>query len=165
MLTRIIAAAGVAFIAAAATPSSALAQAKLAGSNGSSEHTRQVLEAYWKNHDAKYVAEDAVFVMLPTGEEIRGREAIGKHIDAFYHGSLTAHAEVVDAIFSGTRGLLEAVVVGKHTGSFAGIPATGRDVKVPLAVSYDLEKGLIKRARIYLMVNVLLSQIGPSATK
>ena len=45
------------------------------------DRTREVLEAYWKEHDTKYVAEDAVFVMMPTGEEIRGREAIGKHVD------------------------------------------------------------------------------------
>ncbi len=31
-----------------------------------------------------------------------------------------------------------------------------------LSVAYDMEDGLIKRARIYLMVNVLLQQIGPA---
>ena len=54
------------------------------------------------------------------------------------------------------------MVVGKHTGVFAGIPATGRDVRVPISVAYELEGGLIKHARIYLMVNVLLQQIGPA---
>jgi hypothetical protein len=123
------------------------------------ESTRKTLEAYWLEHDPKYVAEDAVFTMVPTGEEMRGRKTIDEHLKAFYHGSLTANAEVVGSIFSENKGLLEAMVVGKHTGDFAGIPATGRDVRVPLAVSYDMENGLIKRARIYLMVNVLVSQI------
>jgi hypothetical protein len=162
MLTRIILT--TTFLAyAAATTSPAHAQATLPANTSKVEQTRQVLEAYWKNHDPKYVAEDAVFIMLPTGEEIKGREAIAKHLDEFYHGSLTAHAEVLNAIFSENKGLLEAVVVGKHTGNFAGIPATGRDVKVPLAVSYDLDGGLIKRARIYLMVNVLVNQISSPA--
>lgn len=126
------------------------------------DRTREVLEAYWKEHDTKYVAEDAVFVMMPTGEEIRGRDAIGKHVNGFYHGALEARAEVVNSIFGENKGLLEAMVVGKHTGVFAVIPATGRDVKVPISVAYDMEGGLIKRARIYLMVNVLLQQIGPA---
>ena len=121
--------------------------------------TREVLEAYWTTHDPKYVAEDAVFTMLPTGEEMRGRDSIAQHLDGFYNGSLTAHAEVVSSIFAGNRGLLEAMVVGKHTGNFGGIPATGKDVRVPLAVSYEIENGLIKRARIYLMANVLFAQI------
>ena len=46
-----------------------------------------------------------------------------------------------------------------------GIPATGRNVRVPLAVSYEVEGGLIKRARIYMLVNVLLGQIGPATGK
>lgn len=124
--------------------------------------TQQVLEAYWKSHDASYVAEDAVFTMMPTGEEIRGRDAVAKHLAGFYHGTLDAHAETVNSMFDGKKGLLEAVIVGKHTGDFAGIPATGRNVKVPIAVAYDVEGGQIRRARIYLMANVLIQQIsGP----
>jgi hypothetical protein len=127
------------------------------------ETTRRVLEAYWTSHDPNYVAEDAVFTMLPTGEEIRGRSKIAEHLAEFYTVSLTAHAEVVSSMFSGNQGLLEALVVGKHTGTFSGIPATGRDVRVPIAASYELEGALIKRARIYLMANVLFDQIS-SAT-
>jgi len=123
------------------------------------ERTRNTLESYWRDHDSKHVAEDAVFVMLPTGEEIRGRKAIDESLTNFYHGALTANAEVVSSLFGENRGLLEAMVVGKHTGEFAGIPATGRDVRAPIAVSYEMENGLIKRARIYLMINVLLNQI------
>jgi predicted ester cyclase len=126
------------------------------------EKTRAILEAYWTNHDPRYVAEDAVFTMLPTGEEIRGRDAIAKHLEEFYHGSFTAHAEVVNGVFSENEGLLEALVVGTHTGVFGGIPATGRSIRVPLAVAYELEGGLIKRARIYLMANVLFDQIKPA---
>jgi hypothetical protein len=125
------------------------------------EDTRKVLEAYWTSHDPGYVAEDAVFTMMPTGEEIRGRDAIAKHLDAFYNKSLTAHAEVVSSMFADNKGLLEALVVGIHTGEFGGIPATGRNVRVPLAVSYEVDGGLIQRARIYLMANVLFGQITP----
>jgi steroid delta-isomerase-like uncharacterized protein len=124
------------------------------------EQTKQVLEAYWREHDPRHVAEDAVFVMLPTGEEIRGRESIAQHLNTFYHVTLDAHAEIVSSVFADGQGVLEAVVVGKHTGEFAGIPATGRDVRVPLCVCYELQGDQIQRARIYLMASVLLQQIG-----
>ena len=159
MLNR-IAITTMAAVAFAALPQSLEAQASRAVAQ-----TREILESYWKNHDPKYVAEDAVFTMLPTGEEIRGRDAIAKHLESFYHGSFTAQAEVVSSIFGENRGLLEAMVVGKHTGEFGGIAATGKDVRVPLAVSYELENGLIKRARIYLMANVLFDQIRPAAPR
>jgi limonene-1,2-epoxide hydrolase len=122
--------------------------------------TRRVLEAYWRDHDAQYVAENAVFTMMPTGQEIRGRAAIEQHLRGFYHGALDARAEVVNAVFADGQGVLEARVVGRHTGEFAGIAATGRDVNVPICVVYDIEGDQIARARIYLQLNVLLQQIG-----
>lgn len=125
----------------------------------SGEETRKVLEAYWEDHDPRYVAEDAVFTMQATGEEIRGRDEIAKHLAGFYHGALDARAMKTNAIFSDGHGVLEARVVGRHTGVFAGVPATGREVNVPLCVTYELSDGLIRRGRIYLMVNVLLAQI------
>ena len=123
------------------------------------EETRKVLEAYWEDHDPRYVAENAVFTMQPSGEEIRGRDAIAKHLAGFYHGALEARAVRTNAIFGDGQGVLEARVVGHHTGVFAGVAATGRAVDVPLCVTYDVADGLIERARIYLLVNVLLRQI------
>ena len=123
------------------------------------EETRKVLEAYWEDHDPRYVAENAVFTMQPTGEEIRGRDAIAKHLAGFYHGALEARAVRTNAMFGDGQGVLEARVVGHHTGMFAGVAATGRAVDVPLCVTYDVSHGLIDRARIYLLVNVLLRQI------
>lgn len=125
----------------------------------STEETQEVLEAYWQDHDPRFVAENAVFIMQPTGEEIRGRDAIAKHLEGFYHGALEARAVRTNAIFGNGQGVLEARVVGHHTGAFAGIAATGRAVDVPLCVTYDVAGGLIERARIYLLVNVLLKQI------
>jgi limonene-1,2-epoxide hydrolase len=123
------------------------------------EQTRKVLEAYWLNHDARYVADDAVFTMMPSGEEIRGCEAITKHLQGFYHGALEATAERVNAIFADGQGVLEARVVGRHTGEFAGVAPTQRSVDVPLCVVYDVAGDYVTRARIYLQLNVLLQQI------
>ena len=125
----------------------------------STDETRKVLESYWQDHDPRHVAEDAVFSMQPTGEEIRGREAIAAHLAGFYHGALEARAVRTNAIFTDGQGVLEARVQGRHTGVFAGIPATGREVDVPLCVTYDVKDGLIQRASIYLLVNVLMAQI------
>jgi hypothetical protein len=146
----------------------ALAQANSADNRGTAvDRTREILEAYWKDHDPSYVAEDAVFTMMPTGEEIRGRDAIARHLHHFYAEAFDATAQRTSAIFAENSGLLEALVVGRHTGEFAGMAATGRDIRVPLSVAYELENDKITRARIYLMVNVLVQQIStpsPEAT-
>jgi predicted ester cyclase len=49
--------------------------------------------------------------------------------------------------------------VGTHLGEFAGVPATGRQVRVPLAVAYDLEAGRITRGRVYFEIPAFLAQV------
>ena len=55
---------------------------------------------------------------------------------------------------------MEADIVGRHIGEFAGVPATNRQVRVPVCVVYDLERDMIKRARVYLEIPVLMKQLG-----
>ena len=69
-------------------------------------------------------------------------------------------AETRSRIYAENQAVLEADFVGTHIGTFAGIPATRRKVRVPLCVVYDLEEGKIKRGRVYLEVPVLLRQLG-----
>ena len=45
-------------------------------------------------------------------------------------------------------------------GKFAGVPATGKEVRVPFAVHYDLADGLIVAGRVYFEVPVFLAQVG-----
>jgi predicted ester cyclase len=56
--------------------------------------------------------------------------------------------------------MIEGDFVGKHIGEFAGIPAIGKDVCVPLCVIYDLENDQNKRGRVYFEMPALLQQLG-----
>jgi predicted ester cyclase len=114
---------------------------------------------YLRLHDARYVAEDAVFINKATGECIEGREAIGQMLQYFYHIAFDAHAEYTHVLVLEDQALSEGLFIGKHIGEFAGIPATGKIVSVPLCVTYTMEKGLIKEARIYMMTDALMKQL------
>jgi predicted ester cyclase len=54
---------------------------------------------------------------------------------------------------------VEADFVGTHTGEFAGIAATGKDVRVPYAVLYDLEGEGISAPRLYMSLDMIVQQI------
>ena len=121
--------------------------------------TKQNLENFAKTHDAKYVAEDAVFKNMGTGEETKGREAIAGLLQYLYHIAFDARAEVINMVITEDKAVLEGSFKGKHIGEFAGLAATNKEVDVPLCVSYDLENGLIKYARIYMLSDVLMQHL------
>ncbi|MFL5801099.1 MAG: ester cyclase [Roseiflexaceae bacterium] len=124
------------------------------------ESTYQTMMAYGQSHDSSLVAEDAVFTDMATGGETSGRAAITQMLDYFYHQAFEAHPELTNLIAADGQATIEGYVVGKHIGEFAGIAPTGKEVRVPIAVVYDLEADQIKRARVYLMINVLFQQLG-----
>ena len=118
------------------------------------------LQEYFKTHDAIYVAEDAVFTNMTTGEDVIGRKAISDMLYYVYHIAFDAKANITNTIVTDKHALLEADFVGKHIGEFAGIQATDKQVNAPLCISYDLnEEGLIQKARIYMLTDVIMKQL------
>lgn len=125
--------------------------------------TQQNMLDYFATHDVKYVAEDAVFTVLNTGEVYKGRADIGAMLHYMYHVAFDAHAEFTNYVITDDKAAADGVFKGKHTGSFAGIPPTNKDVSIPLSVSYNLKDGLIQEARIYMLADVLQQQLGVMA--
>jgi predicted ester cyclase len=117
------------------------------------------VEAYFSTHDVQYVTEDAVFTSMNTGEETRGREAIGQMLNYFYHVAFDDRAEITNKVITEKKAVLEFNFVGKHIGEFAGMQPTNKEVNVPTCVSYDLENGAIKKGRVYMLVDVLMKQL------
>ena len=118
------------------------------------------LNEFFKTHDAIYIAENAVFKNMNTGDQINGRKAIADMLHYIYHVAFDAKAIVNNTVITKTHALVEASFVGKHIGEFAGIPATGKQVNVPLCVTYDLnEDGLIQNGRIYMLMDVMMQQL------
>ncbi|HEU4474948.1 MAG TPA: ester cyclase [Gemmatimonadales bacterium] len=128
------------------------------------ERTREVMTRYLdsQHSDLSMMAEDVVFTNMATGEEHRGVEGVRRMLDHVYHEAFDAKAETRNRIYAENRAVLEGEFVGTHIGTFAGIPATRREVRVPLCVVYDLENGKISRGRVYMQVPVLLRQLAPS---
>lgn len=114
---------------------------------------------YFNNHDVRFVAEDAVFIQMNNGQEVHGREAIGQMLNYFYHVAFDAHAELTNMVVTENNALAEFDFKGRHIGEFAGMPATNKEVNVPTCIVYDLEAGLIKRARIYMPADLMMKQL------
>lgn len=128
------------------------------------EGTRAAISRYLDTDhtDLSMMADDVLFTNMATGDENRGPEAVREMLNYIYHVAFDARADVRNVIVTDGKAVMEADFVGKHIAEFAGIPATNKQVKVPLCVVYDLENDRIKRARIYFEVPALLTQLSAS---
>lgn len=129
------------------------------------ERTREVMDRYWDSghQDLSMMAENVVFTHMATGDEHRGVDAVRRMLDYVYHVAFDATAETRARIYGERHAVIEGTFTGRHIGEFAGIPATGRTVRVPLCVVYDLEDGRITQGRVYMEMPVLLKQLGAEA--
>lgn len=126
------------------------------------EGTRKTMTRYFdsQHSDVSMMAEDVVFTIMATGQEHHGRDGVLGMLNYFYHIAFDAMATSRVMLFGEQNAVVEGDFVGKHIGEFAGIPATGKDVRVPLCVVYDLENDEIKRGRVYFEMPALMQQLG-----
>ena len=129
---------------------------------GLSVPTLKNMEAYFNTHDVQYVTEDAVFINMSNGEETRGRKAIAEMLHFFYHVAFDARAEIKHTIVTENSAVLEFTFIGQHIGALGDLRPTNKIVRVPSCVVYDLENGLIKKARIYMLNDVMIKQLTAS---
>jgi steroid delta-isomerase-like uncharacterized protein len=130
------------------------------------QRTRDAVERYLNSAhtDLSMMADDVVFTTMATGDEHRGVEGVRRMLRYVYHEAFEATAETRNRIYAENNAVLEGDFVGKHIGTFAGIEATGRQVRVPLCVVYDLQDGRIVRGRVYLEIPVMMQQLGAGKT-
>ena len=123
---------------------------------------REALTRYLESShaDLSMMAENVIFTHMATGEEHAGREAVRAMLDFVYHQAFDGRAETANLLVDGDHAVLEGTFVGRHIGEFAGVPATDREVRVPLAVVYDFRDGQIVRGRVYFEVPAFLAQVG-----
>ncbi len=129
------------------------------------ESTYRVMRRYWDSRltDISLMAEDVRFTMMADGSQTKGPEAVLHLLNHFYRVAFDAKAEIFNEVIGDGRAVAEGYFTGTHIGDFAGIPATGKEVRIPLCVSYELENDEIKRARIYFEMPILMAQLGVGA--
>ena len=131
----------------------------------SEEKTRRLMEAYLEDLRGRgpykrHFSEDVAFAIVGTDIEATGPDAVEQTIDYFHREAFDARPEVRTLVAASDRAVAELDFVGKHTGEFSGMAATGREVSVPYCAMYDLEGEKIKALRLYFPMDVLLRQLG-----
>lgn len=122
--------------------------------------TKNTVTQFVNEIDLTRVAEDAVFTMMADGQETRGREAIQQLVQYFYTIAFESAHETTNMVFADGYATVEGFLVGRHIGEFAGIPATNKEVRVPICHIFEVADGQTQRAHIYFQMVTLMQQLG-----
>jgi len=117
-----------------------------------------VLEKYLHGHDDSMLSDDVVFEVMATGQKSAGREAVRQLLDFFYNKAFTADFSLRSLVVAENKAVLEADFFGKQNTEFSGVQPSGKEVHVPLCVSYEVSDGKIRYARIYFESDALRMQ-------
>ena len=115
-------------------------------------------------HNYDYVTEDVLFFDMATGAPFAtNAQELAEGLYYFYNVIFEID-EIKDLNLMVGEGeaVIEWTLLGTHIGEFAGIPATGKEIEFPMIARYvlqDEEPYLIKEARVYMMINILMEQI------
>ena len=89
----------------------------------------------------------------------RRPQAAGELIRYVHETAFDARPELKNLLVDTGKAAIEADFAGTHTGEFAGIQPTGRAVRVPYSVIYDLRDDQISALRIYFPMSLLIEQL------
>jgi hypothetical protein len=126
------------------------------------ESTRAIMMRYLEAHDESMLDQNAIFTIMATENEIRGREAIGQCVHTFYHEIFNAEARLKDLLIAEDQACFEAELVGRQVREFVGIAPTNKEICVPFCIVYELAHGKITRGRLYFETDALRQQARPA---
>jgi predicted ester cyclase len=109
-------------------------------------------------YDTFFTADASLYVM-GTDQEAHGRDHVVGLIRYLHEQAFDAHPQLKCLLVDGEKSAIEADFVGRHIAEFAGTRATGKEIRVPYSVVYDLEAEQIAAVRIYGLLDGIIRQL------
>jgi len=121
---------------------------------------RSYLDALLARGDfADYFTDDVTWSTIGTDQTMQGREAVQDFLAWMHTQAFDARPRVKTLVVGDGQAVLEADLVGTHTGEFLGMAATGKSVQVPYCVVYDLWDDKIAALRAYIPMDLFAQQL------
>ena len=105
---------------------------------------------------------DPIYKIMATSATFKGRDQVVQFYTGLFEGVPDANFELINA-FVGEEGVVEeSILRGIHRGTLFGIPATGREIALPLTIVFPILGGEIMGERLYFDLATLARQLGVS---
>jgi steroid delta-isomerase-like uncharacterized protein len=97
---------------------------------------------------------------MPLGVSSDGAAAVRELLQGMMDGFPDFNAEVQQMHHADDAVICEVRMTGTHRGPWAGVPATGRTIDVPMACIFDFDDDRLVCEKLYFDLATLLRQIG-----
>jgi predicted ester cyclase len=121
------------------------------------------LEAIRRRQGLRHLLADTVLFEAPGSWSLRGAREVERAVRHHYEVEFDAAPELVGLVADGRAAVAEVVFAGRHIGEYDGVAATGAAVRLPLAMAFEVEQGLIEAIRVYYSPELLRGQLVPGA--
>lgn len=133
--------------------------------------TRAVVDAVFaafRSHDLdrfrSLLADDAVLIEPSSNTVHRGPDAIVDVVGVVLNAIPDLRPDVQTVLVDGTRAAVEVVRTGTHTGALTlaegTIPPTGREVRLPESIFFEVKEGHVTRMTPYVDRMHVLEELG-----
>ncbi len=108
------------------------------------------------------LSDDPIYKVMATSATFKGRDQVAQFYTGLFEGVPDATFELVNA-FVGEEGVVEeSILRGTQHGALFGIPATDREIALPLTIVFPILNGRITGERLYFDLGTLARQLGVS---
>ena len=103
-----------------------------------------------------------IYKIMATSATFKGRDQVAQFYNGLFEGVPDAAFELINA-FVGEEGVVEeSILRGAQRGTLFGIPATGREIALPMTIVFPMLNGQIMGERLYFDLATLARQLGVS---
>ena len=103
---------------------------------------------------------EPIYKIMATNATFKGRDQVAQFYTGLFDGVPDATFELINA-FVGEEGVVEeSILRGTHRGLLFGMPATGREIALPLTIVFPILNGEIMGERLYFDLATLARQLG-----
>jgi steroid delta-isomerase-like uncharacterized protein len=115
--------------------------------------------AFKMNETLATLTADCVFEDVPTGEVFHGHEGVRRYYQEWWSAFGNVPSGSRRYVPSGDCLIVETQFVGTHIGLYRGHAASGKPIKLPVAIFVTFRDGLMSGERFYYDRATLLAQI------
>ena len=108
------------------------------------------------------LCDDPIYKVMATSQTFKGKDEVGDFYRGLFEAMPDANFELVNAFVSEEGVVEESILRGIHRGTLFGIPATGREIALPMTIVFPIMNSQILGERLYFDAATLARQLGIS---